>query len=133
MHDNGLDIPFIVILHSFYFRPRMVSGKNTRRNIFTIILLCLFSQGYYNKRWKLMLSPESACFETKAHPWETFELCFKLVEWFPSNTNLCVPISRLMPTHNEICNIYDKHISLQPLFQKIYEQEVWVGWKSHVW
>jgi hypothetical protein len=30
-----------------------------------------------------MLSLESACFKTKAHPWETFELHFKLVKWFP--------------------------------------------------
>ena len=29
-----------------------------------------------------MLSPESARFGAKARPWETFELCFKLVEWF---------------------------------------------------
>ena len=30
-----------------------------------------------------MLSPESACFRTEACPWETFELYFKLVKWFP--------------------------------------------------
>ena len=30
-----------------------------------------------------MLSPESACFRTEARPWETFELRFKLVKWFP--------------------------------------------------
>jgi hypothetical protein len=38
-----------------------------------------------------------------------------------------------MPTHNEISNIYDKQIRLQPPFQKFYEQEVWGGWRSHVW
>ena len=25
----------------------------------------------------------------------------------------------------EICNIYDKHMHLQPPFQSIYEQEAW--------
>ena len=39
MHDNWLDIPCVVILHSFCFKPGMVSDKNTRRNIFTIIFL----------------------------------------------------------------------------------------------
>ena len=68
LDNDWLDIPWVIILHFFCFNPGMVSDKNTRRNIFTIILLCLFSQGYYNKRWKLMLSPESACFRTKTHP-----------------------------------------------------------------
>jgi hypothetical protein len=26
-------------------------------------------------------------------------------------------------SHNEICNIYDKHMHLQPPFQSLYEQE----------
>ena len=26
-------------------------------------------------------------------------------------------------SHNEICNIYDKHMYLQPPFQSLYEQE----------
>ena len=26
---------------------------------------------------------KSACFRIEACPWETFELCFKLVKWFP--------------------------------------------------
>jgi hypothetical protein len=29
----------------FYFRPRMVSDKNTRRNIFTIMFLCSLHKG----------------------------------------------------------------------------------------
>ena len=43
----------------------------------------LISQEHHSKKVKLMLSPESACFRTEAHPWETFELCFKRVKWFP--------------------------------------------------
>ena len=83
LHDDWLDIPCVLIPHSFCFKPRMVSDKNSRRNIFTIIFLCLFHKGITGKRWKLMLSLESAYFRTEARPWETFELCFKLVKWFP--------------------------------------------------
>ena len=43
----------------------------------------LTSQRHHSKRWKFMISPESACFRTEACPWETFKLCFKLVKWFP--------------------------------------------------
>ena len=42
----------------------------------------LISQRHYNKRWKLRLSPKSACFRAKTRPWKTFELRFKLVKWF---------------------------------------------------
>ena len=45
VHDKWLDIPYVVILHSFCFKPRMVSDKNTRRNIFTIIFLFSFHKG----------------------------------------------------------------------------------------
>ena len=45
LHDNWLDIPCVIILHSFRFKPKMVSDKNTRRNIFTTIFLCLFHKG----------------------------------------------------------------------------------------
>ena len=66
-----------------------------------------------------MLSPESAYFGTEAHPWETFELYFKLVKWFPLQYQpLC---AYLKIDANEICNICDKHIHLQPLFQQFYE------------
>jgi len=58
LHDNGLDIPCVVILHSFYFRPRMVSGKNTRRNIFTIIFLCSFHKG-------IIAKDENSCYLPK--------------------------------------------------------------------
>jgi hypothetical protein len=39
LHDDWLNIPGAVILHSFCFKPGMVSNKNTRRNIFTTIFL----------------------------------------------------------------------------------------------
>ena len=69
-----------------------------------------------------MLSPESACFRTKAHPWETFELRFKLVKWFLLQHQ---PLCAHLKIHvNEICNIYDIQTHLQPPFQSLYEQEV---------
>ena len=83
LHDDWLDIPWVIILHSFCFKPGMVSDKNTQRNIFTNTFLCSFHKGITAKRWKLMLSPENACFRTEARPWKTFKLYFKLVKWFP--------------------------------------------------
>ena len=83
LHDDWLDIHCIIILHSFCFKPGMVSDKNTRRNIFTQIFLYSFHKGITAKRWKLMLSPKSACFRIKDRPWQTFKLYFKLVKWFP--------------------------------------------------
>jgi hypothetical protein len=50
LHDNWLDIPCVVILHSFYFKPRMVSDKNTQRNIFIIYISMLTSQGHCSER-----------------------------------------------------------------------------------
>ena len=58
LHDDWLDLPCVVILHSFCFKPRMVSGKNTRSNIFTIIFLCSFHKGIIVKR-------ESPCYLPK--------------------------------------------------------------------
>ena len=45
LHDDWLDIPCVVILHSFCFKPRIVSDNNTRRNIFIIMFLCSFHKG----------------------------------------------------------------------------------------
>ena len=45
LHDDWLDISGVVIPHSFCFKPGMVSDKNTRRNIFTIMFLCSFHKG----------------------------------------------------------------------------------------
>ena len=69
-----------------------------------------------------MLSLESACFRTEARPWETFELRFRLVRWFPLQYQ---PLGDYLNIYaNEICNIYDKHMHLQPPFQSLHEQEV---------
>ena len=35
----------VAMLSCFCFKPRMVSDKNTQRNIFTIMFLCLFHKG----------------------------------------------------------------------------------------
>ena len=45
LHNGWLDIPSVVIIHSFCFKPRMVSDKNIQRNIFIIIFLGLFHKG----------------------------------------------------------------------------------------
>ena len=63
-----------------------------------------------------MLSLKSACFGTKARPWETFELCFKLVEWFPlQHQSLCtnLKIYTNNTTRFAIFMIY-KHIYNHP-------------------
>jgi hypothetical protein len=76
LHDNWLDIPCIVILYSFCFKPRMVSDKKYPKEYFHNYIPMLISQGHHSRRWKLILYPKSACFRTEARPWETFELCF---------------------------------------------------------
>ena len=82
MHDDWLDIPCIVILCSFCFKPAMVSDKKTRRNILTIIFLCLFDKGITAKGENSCYLPKVLVLGQKDCPWETFELCFKLVKWF---------------------------------------------------
>ena len=72
LHDDWLDIPWVIIVRPFCFKPRMVSDNNTRRNIFHNYVSMLISQGYHSRRWKLILSSESAGFRTKARPRETF-------------------------------------------------------------
>ena len=123
LHDNWLDIPCVVIPYSFCFRPRMVSGKNTRRNIFIIIFLCSLHKGITAKgesSWyllkvlvlgqKLVLGKPSNCVS-------------KLVKWFPSNINLWVPISRFVPTRFAIfmINICIYNHPFKVLMNKEYE------------
>ena len=119
LHDNWLDIPCFVILHSFCFKPGMVSDKNTQRNIFTIIFLGLFHKGITAKG------------ENSYYLLKVLVLGQELVLGKPSN---CTQVGELVspPTstfvylsqesHNEIYNIYDKHMHLQPPFQSLYEQ-----------
>jgi hypothetical protein len=45
LHNNWLDMPYIVILHTFWFKLGMVSDKNSQRNICTVIFLCSFHKG----------------------------------------------------------------------------------------
>ena len=133
LHDNWLDIPCIVIFHFFASNLEWLVTKIPKG---------IFSPLYFYSHFTRALQQK-----VKAHV--IFRKCLfggqKLVlekpsnyalSWwigFPSNTNLCVPISRFMPTHNEICNIYDKHTRLWLPFLKFYEQEVWGGWKSREW
>ena len=121
LHDNWLDIPCVVILHSFCFKPGMVSGKNTRRNIFTIILLCSFHKGIIAKGVSSCYLPKVLVLGQKPVLGKPSNCVLSWWSGFPSNTNLCVPNSRFMPTH---CNICDKHMRLQPPFLNFYEQEV---------
>ena len=121
LHDNWLNIPCVVILHSFCFKPGMVSDENTRRNIFTIIFLFSFHKGITAKGessccllkvlvlgQKLILGKPSNC-------------AFKLVKWFPLQHQ---PLGAYLKIHAiEICNIYDKHMHLQLPFQNFCEQE----------
>ena len=120
LHDKWLDIPCVIILHSFCFKPGMVSDQKYRRNIFTIIFLFLFHKGisakgensYYFLKvlvlgQKLILGKPSNC--------------AKLVRWFPLQH---LPLCTYLKIHaNEICNIYDKHMHLQPPFSK----NLWTG------
>ena len=49
LHDDWLDIPWVIIVHSFCFKPKMVSDRNTRRNMFIIIFLCSLHKGIMEK------------------------------------------------------------------------------------
>ena len=115
LHDDWLDKPWVIILHSFCFKPGMVSDKNTRRNIFTIIFLCLFHKG-------IIAKGESSCYLPKV-----LTLRQKLILRKPSNCTLSwwsgfppTPtfVYRSQDSHNKIYSIYDKHMHLQPPFQK---------------
>ena len=69
-----------------------------------------------------MLSPESAYFRIEACPWEeTFEL-FLIGEVVSLQRQYLGAYLKIYA--NEICNIYDKHMHLQPPFQSLYEQGV---------
>ena len=49
LHDDWLDIPWVIIIHSFCFIPKMDSDGNTRRNMFRIIFLCSLHKGITEK------------------------------------------------------------------------------------
>ena len=76
LHDDWLDIPCVFILHSFYFKPEMVSDKNTQRNMFTIIFLYLFHKDIIAKGENSCYLPKVLVLGQKLIPWEAFKLCF---------------------------------------------------------
>ena len=114
LHDDWLDIPWVVILHSFCFKPKMVSDKNTRRNILIIMFLCSLHKGIIAKGESSGYLLKMLILGQKAHPWETFKLCFYVGEVVSPSTPTFVYLSQ--DSHNEICNIYDKQMHLQPPF-----------------
>jgi hypothetical protein len=111
--DNWLEIPCVVILHYFCFKPRMVSGKNTRRNIFIIIFLCLFHKGITAKSESSCYLPKVLVLGQKLILGKPLNCTLSWWSGFPSKTNLCVPISRFIPTRFAIFMIY-KHIYINP-------------------
>ena len=98
LHDDWLDIPCVVILLSFCFKPRMVSNKNTQRNIFTIILICLFHKGITAKGESSCYLPKVLVLGQKLILGKPSNCALSWWSGFPSNTNRYVPISRSMPT-----------------------------------
>ena len=97
---------------------------------FTIMFLCSLHKGIIAKG------------ESPRYLPKVLALGQKLILGKPSN---CTQVSEVVypPTstfvylsqdsQNEIFSIYDKHMHIQPPFQSFYEQEVWGGWRSHVW
>ena len=66
------------------------SDKNTQSNILTVIFLCSFDKGITAKGENSCYLLKVLILGQKAHPWETFELRFKLVKWFPlQHQSLC--------------------------------------------
>jgi len=99
LHDNWLDIPWVIIIRPLCFKPRMVSDKNTWRNIFfTIIFLCSFHKGIIVKRESPCYLPKVLVLGQKLILGKPSNCASNWWSGFPSNTNICVPISRFMPT-----------------------------------
>ena len=84
----------IVILRSFCSRPKMVSDKNTRRNILTIIALCSLHRGIIEKDKLLCYFPQSACFRTKSSSLGNLRNVIQDGEV----VSLTLPTSRFKPT-----------------------------------
>ena len=128
LHDKWLDIPCFITLHYFFFKPRMVSDKNTWRYIFTIIFLFLFHKGIIAKGEGSCCLPKVFVLGQKLILGKPSNHA-KLVRWFPLQHQ---PLCTYLKIHAyKICNIYDKHMHLQPSFQKFCEQEARGGWRSH--
>ena len=82
LYDNWLDIPCVIILHSFCFKPRMVSDKNTQKNIFTIIFLGLFHKGITAEGENSYYLPKVLVLGQKLILGKPSNYA-KLVRWFP--------------------------------------------------
>ena len=92
--------------------------KNTRRNIFTIIFLFSFHKGIIAKGESSCCLPKVLVLGQKLILGKPSN-CAKLVRWFPLQHQ---PLCTYLKIHaNEIYNIYDKQMHLQPPFQSLYE------------
>jgi len=131
LHNNWLDIPWVIGVHLFffYFRPTMVSYKYTRRNIFNYVTR-LISQGQYNERCKFVLSPKSACFRTQVCPWETFELHFLLVKWFSLQHQ---SLSIYLKIHITRSTIFMINICIYNHHSKVFMSRENEGVENFVW
>ena len=98
LHDDWLGMPCVFILHYFCFKPKMVSDKNTRRNILTIILLCSFHKGITERGESSCYPPKVLVLGQKLILGKPLNYVSNWWSGFPSNTNLGLPISRFMPT-----------------------------------
>ena len=96
LHDKWLDIPWVIILHSFCFKPGMVSDNNTRRNIFIIMFLCSFHKGITTEGENSYYLPKVLVLGQKLVLGKPSNCVLNWWSGFPSNTNLCVPISIFM-------------------------------------
>ena len=95
--------------------------KYTRRNIFIIIFLLSFHKGITAKGESSCCLPKVLVLGQKLILGKPSNHA-KLVRWFPLQHQ---PLCTYLKIHaNEICNIYDKHMHLQPPFQSFYEQGV---------
>ena len=72
LHDKWLDIPCIIILHSFSLNLEWLVTK-IAEGIFSQLYLYSYFTRALQQKVKARVPPESSCFRTKAHPWETFE------------------------------------------------------------
>ena len=83
LHDDWMDIPYVVIPRSFCFKPEMVSDKNTQRNMFTIIFLYLFHKDIIAKGENSCYLPKVLVLGQKLVLGKPSNCVSKLVKWFP--------------------------------------------------
>jgi hypothetical protein len=113
LHDNWLDVSYVVILHSF---------SSNLEWLVTKIPEGIFSQLYFyahfirisQQKMKTHVISQKCLFKDKSSSLGNLRIVFLVGEV------VSLPTSTFMyPTqdsHIEICNIYDKHMHLQPPF-----------------